>query len=361
MNKKIVLVARDAAPSGCFNRLKPVLEAQGFEVVVFAGEGKPLTATEDEIINTVSSANLVILGMSAKDFAEPEIVAGEVARKAGVPYGFYGDVPKCFARARPGAWFESLASDAGFYFGIDDEDAQGARRVFPKAKLFATGNPLREEMAFPRLTREKVREKLGILPGEKLVLVPGLKLISENMATLVTVSEALSVLTVEGHQFRLVFATHPGDRNPYAIDSVTQKELKLYEGFFSYSPINSSMVAKDFLSTSDMVPGADIIIEFGSSIGIEGAYQNIPVITLAFGIMFKRYEETAGTTELESVSRGLSELVVAETNLLAGMIERLLTPRGFKKMRARQQELYPKPEERGVALKKMAAAVREIL
>ncbi len=361
-DKKVVLVARDIAPSSCFNLLKPVLEAQGFEVIVIVGNGKPLTATEDEIELDVASADLVILGMSSSaDFAKQEILAGETARKCDIPCGFYGDIPKCFARARTGAWFEKLAPSTGFYFGINEEDARDAKSVFSNAKLFATGNPLREEMAFPRLTREEVREKLGISPDEKLVLVPGGKFVHENMATLVIVSEALSKLSAQGRKFQLVFGTHPGDRNPYAIDSVTGKDLKVYEEFFSYSPVPSRMISKEVLSTSDMVSGADIIIEFGSSLGIEGAYQSKPVITLAFEAMFKRYEEATGIRTPEAVSTGISKLVVANSDYLAEKIAQLLTPEGFEQLRTRQQEICPKPTERGAALKKMADAVVKML
>lgn len=36
----------------------------------------------------------------------------------GVTYGFYEDVPRCWARARPGAWFDELAQGAAFYLGL---------------------------------------------------------------------------------------------------------------------------------------------------------------------------------------------------------------------------------------------------
>lgn len=359
MNKAVVLVGRDVAPSSCFKRLQPILEKDGFRVDLFIGEGRPLTRGIEEIVSAVSNASVVFLGMSSSfELAQPEIIAGEAAQKAGVPYGFYGDIPRCWARARSGAWFEQLAAGATFYCGLTQADAEAARQVFPSADLVGTGNPLREEMAFPRFSREEVRRKLNIMSEEKLVLVPGGKFATGNLASLVVVIEALTLLMAEDQHFQLIFATHPGDRTPYALDASTQKQMNFYDELISFSPVPARVVPRDILTTSDMVPGADVIIEFGSSIGIEGAYQGVPVVSLGFEILFRRFERVTGTRMLEAVSGGLSELIVADANKLADAIRRLLTPSGFAKMCAKQQELCPKPKERGAAIRNLADVIK---
>lgn len=361
MIRKAVLVGRDAAPSGCFKRLEQILKESKIHVDLIVGEGKPLTKTMERITLAASHATVVVLGMSSSlEFAHPEIAAGNAARNAGVPYGFYGDVLRCWARARKGAWFEELAPDVSFYFGLTQADADAAREVFPNAQLIGTGNPLREEMAFPRFTREEVRAKLSIMPEEKMVLAPGSKFTAGNMASWVVVVDALWFLTGKGQRFNLVLATHPGDRTSYAIDADTQKAMKLYEELVSFSPIPAKIVAKDVFTTSDMVPGADIIVEFGSSIGIEGAYQNVPVVSLGFEILFRRLESASSFRTPEAVIDGISESVAGDASKLADAIRRLLTPEGFAPMRARQQELCPKPTERGAALRKIADAIAQI-
>ena len=361
MNRKVVLVGRDAAPSGCFKRLEPILKERGCDVGLFIGEGKPLTKSVEEIALAALSADVVVLGMSSSpELSQPEIAAGEAAKGNGVPYGFYGDVPRCWARAWGGAWFGQLAPSAAFYFGVTQADADAAREVFPNAQLIGTGNPLREEMAFPRFTREEVRVKLNIAPEEKLVLAPGGKFAAGNMASWAVVMDALALLTTGGQRFQLILATHQGDRTPYAVDTAAQKEMKLYDELISFSPIPARTVTKGFLTTSDIVPGADIIIEFGSSIGIEGAYQGVPVVSLGFEILFRRLERASGTRTLEAIGDGLSELVVVDASKLAEAIKRLLTPDGYAAMRARQQELCPRPKERGAALCRIADAIAQI-
>jgi len=361
MSRKAVLVGRDAAPSGCFKQLEPILRDCGFDLSLIVGGGKPLAKTMEEIAFLASHANILLLGMSSSlKLAQPEIVAGNAARNAGVPYGFYGDVPRCWARARKGAWFEDLASDAAFYFGVTQADADAAREVFPKAQLIGTGNPLREEAAFPSFTREEVRAKLNVASEEKLVLAPGGKFAAGNMVSWAVVMDALSLLARDGKRFQLLLTTHPGDRIPYATDAATREEMNLYEELVSFSPIPTRIVGKDVLMTSDIVPGADIIVEFGSSIGIEGAYQNIPVVSLGFEILFHYLEQERGTRILEAVDDGLSELVVADVSKLAETIQSLLTAEGFARMRACQQYLCPKPIERGAALRMIANAVMQI-
>lgn len=360
-SRKAVLVARDAAPSGCFKHLESVLKERGFSVDLIIGEGKPIVKTAEEIMLATSHANIVILGMSSSlELAQPELVAGKTANNSGIPYGFYGDVRRCWARARTGAWFESLASNTAFYFGVSQEDANAAHEVFPNAKLIGTGNPLREEMAFPRFTREEIRSKLNILPKEKFVLAPGNKFAGGNMASWTILMEALSLLTTDNQSFQLILATHPGDRTPYSIDTATQKEMRLYDELVSLSPVPARIVGKDILTTSDMVPGADIIVEFGSSIGIEGAYQSVPVISLGFETLFGRLKQASGTRMLEAVEDGVSKLVVADASKLANEIRILLTPDGFASMQERQKTIYPKPAERGVALRKIAEAITQI-
>ena len=172
--------------------------------------------------------------------------------------------------------------------------------------------------------------------------------------------DALALLAAQGERFQLILAAHPGDRTPHAVDSATQKEMKLYDELISFSPVSTRIVTKDILTTSDIVPGADVIVEFGSSIGIEGAYQGVPVVSLGFEILFRRLEQASGTRTLEAVGDGLSELVVADASKLANTIKRLLTPNGFAEMRAKQQELCPKPKERGAALRKIAEAIAQV-
>ncbi len=281
-------MGHDAAPSGAFTRLKEVLERLRFEVKLFVGNGKPLTAGMEEVRDAASNADVVLIGMSSSvALAEVELAAGEAARAAGKPYGFY------------------IRSD------------------------------------------------------EKLILVPGSKFAAGNFVTLGVVMESLSWIAEvdEETHFRLVLALHPGDRTVFAVDPATGKGLGLYGELVVESPIPMEIVEKDVLTTSQMVPGADLIIEFGSSIGIEGAYNGIPVITLAFEVLYRRYEKSVRTRRLEAVEEGLSKLVDGGIEGLTSAIEYLLTPEGFAPLRASQEKACPKPADRGIALRRMASVL----
>jgi len=229
------------------------------------------------------------------------------------------------------------------------------------SRCFGTGNPLREEMAFPRFTRDEVRDRLGVAEDEKLILVPGAQYTWITLSQWVVVMDALWRLCEHGQRFQLIFTLHPGDRTPYAKDKETGEHLEIYEHLLAYSPVSARIVDTGEMTTSEIVPGADVIVEFGGSIGIEAAYQRIPVVTLGFEPLFRIFEEVGGTRVPEAAGNGISELVMADASRLAETIQRLLTADGFVKMRARQKELCPKPTECGAVLRQMADAIEQVI
>ncbi len=362
MGKKVVFVARDAAPSSVFTQVASSLNERGYSVTLIVGNGKPMTQTDQEIISAVSSADMVVLGISAnKADAAPEILAGETAKRLGIPYGFYADGRTHYTLASPGSFFQDLAPDAGFYLGVNQAYADLGRDVFPKARLIGVGSILLEDMAFPRFTREEVRVKLGIEPYEKMVLAPGSKGAVQDILSWGIIMEALAQLTKEGQSFQLILTKHPGDRTQFGIDPTTQRPLGIYDQLIEWSPLPTRMIGRDIMTTSEMVPGADIIIAYGTSVEKEGACQGIPVVSLGFEVLHKVYREITGSHLPETVQDGLSELVVADSTKLAEVVKRLLTPEGFAPLLSRQKEVCVKPAERGQALRQMCDTIERLI
>jgi hypothetical protein len=153
---KITLVEYDMAPSQCFARLTSTLLAtqDNHDVTLFAGGGKPMQYSDEVVKSFVLQSDFVLLGMSSSaEFADIEMKAGAWAQAAGIPYGFYSDVPLAVDRARPGGWFHNLAQTARLVVGLVPNDISVLKTLFPAAHVVATGNPLREEMSFPSFTR----------------------------------------------------------------------------------------------------------------------------------------------------------------------------------------------------------------
>jgi hypothetical protein len=213
-------------------------------------------------------------------------------------------------------------------------------------------------MAFPRFTKEEVRAKLGVQPDEKIVLAAGGKFAAANMASWALLMDALSRIVTQ--RFKLIIGLHPGDRTPFAFDQEAGELMHLYKELVHFSPVTAAILDRSILTTSDAVPGADIVVEFGTSIGIEAAYQRIPVINLGIEILFRELEQTYGRRTFEAIEMGLSQLVVADPGVLRKAIDLFLRPEGFSEMRARQEEVCVKPAERGAALRKMVDAIREM-
>ncbi len=364
--KRIVLVGHDAAPSGCFERLASVLEERGFQVVKFLGFGKPRTNTDEGVVETVSQADIVLLGFSSTaELSQSALVAGQAAQANGIPYGFYGDIPFIWTLGR--TWFSELASNAAFYCGIKPNEPAKAQKVFPKARFVNTGNPLREEMAFPKYTRAEVRWQLGLEPEEKAILLTTLKSPGCNMAQLGILMEALAGLKHSGHRFQLLVSCHPGDRTPFAVDPGAKddpKPMGLYEELLSYSPVPSQMVDRAVLTGSELVPGMDLIVQFDSSLAREASFHQIPVITLGLEILLRQFEQETGKRITEAEEQGLSVPVSGNPLIIANTIHDLLTPENdsltLQTLRANQRGLCAKPVERGAALRQIADLVESV-
>lgn len=364
---RVCLIGSSMAPSKAFSMLKPVLEGRGDIVTLLVANGKPAGFTREDVQNAVPNSDIVVIGMSAPaKNAELEIFAAQVAREYGILYGFYGDVAKCWGRASFDNYFGSVAEDAEFYLGVHLKDADDAEEVFPDAQLFGTGNPAREEEAFAKMSRKEVRKILEIGEDEKLILVPGSKFAGANFAILAILMEALR----EDEDFvntQIIFCPHPGDKTPFAVDPREKDEKKsklgLYEEFLSQAPVPMRLIQKDIISSTDAVSGADLIVEFGSSIGFTATYQRIPVITVPVISAVNRWYQINGsrTTELMDDEASYA-LLDGDPYFLTEAINNLLNHESeeYKDLVKTQEEKYPLPKNRGEALQKMADAIHSV-
>jgi len=361
--KTIVLVSHDAAPSGCFARLEPILIARGYEVVKFIDHGKPRQATNDEIATAVRRTDILVLGISSSaELSESAIVAGRVALAARIVFGFYMDVPIGWTLGKPESYFAELASHTDFYCGVEPSEPKAARTIWRKAKFVVTGNPLREEMAFPRLSRDEVRGKFGLVPDEKAILFTTVKAPGCTFAQMGVLMEALAELaTLSDVKFRLFISPHPGDRTPFAVDSGTMKPMRIYEEICALSPVSTCVVSAEIFAGSDLVPGMDLIVEFGSSLALQAGFSRVPVLTLGPEMLYRCLENVTGSRFLEAVYNGLSVSVNGNSMTVVNTIKELLAPGEdsslLDKMIAHQQKFCRIPSERGQALRLIADLV----
>jgi hypothetical protein len=353
----IALVARDAAPSRCFHGLFESLISRGHSVDLMVGDGRPVEVS----IDTVCLSQLILLGMSSTaKLAEPELLAGQIACDAKIPYGFYGDVPRCWARARKGAWFEELAKGASFYLAADEDDVEAAREVFPEStRLVAVGNPLREQMAFPKYSRQEARELMGIDAPDRMVLVPGGKSVVGNILLwhfAVTLMERVNNFFDEG-KVHLVLAIHPGDP---ALHSACGFLPAIYEELINYSLVPTGFLIPDYppLNTMEAVSGADLVVEFSGSIGIAAAYQRIPVLAPKIDILARNLKAESGYDEPELLQKKAA-LGVGED--IGPTIARVVALLDSNILADQQTKAYPIPQKKGEALENIVRVLEETL
>ena len=345
---KAVLVARDIAPSNAFKMLAEKLPGS----VLFVGSGKPLSVTEGEIAAAVKESDVVLLGMSSSfELATREREAGEAAYASNKPYGFYADTFGC---AVTRAWFGPLRDNARFVFVLNESEAEKARELYPNAKIVASGNPTWDDFFYPKLTREESRAKLGIKDDETFVLCPGGKLLAINMQHWGMVLEALKHMSdYYGYSIRswqAVFSRHPGD----------QSAPDAYAELVKFSDISAKVVAPDEMKSSDMIPGMDFMISCCSTVEIEAVCQRLPVVSYIPHTGQVRMRTTMGD-KWEPVEQGV---VIFSTpgcafDLAAEICAILEEDESIGALRLKQEELYPKPAERGLALGAIVSTLQE--
>lgn len=358
--RKIVLVGRDQAPSEAFQRLAEELaEDDSIHVISFLGFGKPIQGIDEDFEQifcaAIESASIVVIGMSSSlELAEPEIAAAQYAAGAGIPFGFYCDTFGCHNRS----WFSQFRSDeyADFLFVINEKEAGRAREVFPLSEVVVSGNPRWEDFVFPKFTRQEVRAKLGVAEKEKMILVPGGKIPAINIILWEAVMSAVHLSSVPG--VKIFLSRHPGD---YPKDEMEAKWLeKVYGDLVKFR----GRVDVNFLDrgtkTSDVLPGTDLLVESASTLGIEAAFQRIPVIDYFSRLALNRMKETSGTIDWELCAQEAAMRIDegGEDSLL-DVIEFLLShndPVGY--LVEAQEENYPVPAEKGTAVRIMADTIR---
>lgn len=385
---KVVLVGYDVAPSQALERVGKELSASGVDVCLFLGNGKPIKNAYDAQL-IAEHPCVVLCGLSSsKEFAKDEIATAEVAMQMGMPFGFYADTYGTINRP----WFAHLREKASFIFVINEEEGEKARELYPNAKVIVSGNPMWEDFFTPKLSREEVRRKLEVGDEEQMVLCPGGKSPAVNILHWGSVIEALSLDqdSLMPRKWKVFLSPHPGDKPAALLKQIAKlkeerlktlplsleltKEITLideilkivedsyltkYQELVKYSArVPVRVVTKDFMSASDMVPGADFVIDSGSTVAIEAACQRIPVITNLWEITLARLKETSGSRNWEPCELDVAAMVEGDPHGLLKTIN--ILSRDSEEMKTRQEAVYPAPPEKGAAVRKMVETLMEM-
>lgn len=342
--KKVVLVGQMVASTNGLKPLEAELKNQGYDVRAYLAAGKPQHDIAEEIFENAGNADLVLTGMSSEqDLCIEEVKSLELAIARGIPTGLYADTFGVHRRK----WFEHLREKITFLFVTNEEEREDARKIYPNSEIIVSGNPSREGYFTPVWTYEQSRQILGIKPDVKVVLCPQGKNIEVNKGHISGVLQAIELLPVKD-KFKVLVSLHPGDLNPL-------------DGYSEFLKSGVAGITKKIIPSSALVPPADIIVEAGSDIGVEAACQRKPVISFWTDIALDRLEESTGSRTWPVCEKGASEAVIESVKILAPTIGYLLSEEGYAPMRKRQELLFPKPTEKGSAVRIMAETIKKYL
>lgn len=355
--RRAVLVARDFFESKIISGLAQKLEGN-FLCSTFVGEGKSSFPTSTiELRGAVEVGDVVIVAVSENCSIEAQVasLAKEYSK------------PLVVVALSYNAWrqieFIPVHPHVCVLFVLDDKEAYSARKLYPNATIIASGNPEWEKFSFPTHTATEVRNILGFDKRQrrKLIIIPGEKEVGVNFPLAVNVIEAVASLPDPG-LFRIIFTIHPG-HTPFLNGS---NPLKFYEELQAYSHkvfVRPSYKTTPFgIGTSDMVPGADLVIGSNSTVQIQAAYLGIPVIAVLLQRAFRGVELPQEHKEWwPPCDRGaIAPVYGLSSARTAKLIESLLTKEGFASMKSAQERYFPRFERVGQAYETMVKAIEQI-
>ena len=386
----VVLVGRDKAPTLAGQMVENALQKQGYVTRSFFGDGKPIAASLDEIAEAARYAKLTWVGMSSSsELAQPEVVAARSAIMAGNKLALYADIESCQNRD----WFEEFREKADLLFVLTEREKENASCLYGRnVTILATGNPTHEEFAFPELSREQVRDCLGIADNETLLLALGTKSIPITCFLVMGILEAIhNSGMMEPRKYVIAVFTHPGDEGLRAFVPVKEKgivrvkpniltsELAPYvdsDGYVQLKPLDPYADIKTYagdvrveivrgtkdFGTPQAIAGADAVIQIAGTEGRRAAYQGIPVIDFFSYVGFNRMKEINKTEVYEPCELGMSYGIYnGDIFDLAEQLDWILTPAGRQDTVEAQHEACPVPKERGSAVTAMVEAMRPYL
>ncbi len=347
---KFVLVAGDYAQSEVLMMLGAALEKTGHKVHIFLAFGKTPLFQSSDIKAWLVGADWLVAGMSEK--SDEEVAAVKEAMEKNVKIALYADTFD--AHKLPA--FKFARKEKLILFVINEGEAEGARKLFPNADVIMTGNPTWEKFAYPALTREDARKKLGIAKNRRVILSIGDKFLAQNIIQFGATIDAVYAQWWE-KSTDILLALHPGDPN----------SPDLYNELVEKAGCSVRIIGKHVgINTGEILPACDLVVEFTSTLGIQAACLRIPVIDYCSTIALRGRRPKVDKDPWVLAEYGASLPVYCGCNdgiavaSLAQAFEDVSEVIGKDEILMDQEEMFPipPPGSGGQAIRKMCEALK---
>ena len=341
--KSVFLIANDYGESRCLESISKELKERGYQTTDFFGFGKAHLVLTDEVVQQALKTDLLVTAISEYNKTEVELAVVVRKQNPSMPSAVYA--PGRYAFRNAGA--VPLRDMANFLFIGNNDELKEAVNTYLLARVSAVGNILHEEF-HPAMSVEEARQKAGVENSQKLIFVPGDKRLGINWPLFHSVIEAAHRNIVKKFSPLVAIGIHPGD-NTY--------KPELYEDANKFSrDVPVKIFTRDVLSSSVLVTACDLMVTAVSSLATAAAFQRKPVIGFYFENLLIELERAQEGRKFEwEPERDMVAEVVryGSVDLLAEAIARLLTPHGFRAMKALQEYHYPSPPVHGSTAKKI--------
>ncbi len=349
--KTILIVGRMVASKQGLEPLAKLLEGHGHEVHAFLPGDRDFTDDEKKEINRIldRGVSAVVVGMaSQEEIAGVEITTVRHAKKLGVPVFFYADTFSSWNKD----WFaEFLLGET--LFVVNDNEAVQAREKFPETRVVATGNPTWDDDFFGEFpSREEVRSELGLGEGDLAILVPFAKSVAVNVLHgNAVIKAAESVKDETDREIKVIVTQHDAESYP----------MDIYADLKKFATVTVLLIPKKTTPTPNLLSGMDMIVGSASGVGGRAIRRRVISVDYFSDLAKRRLKKSTGTDNWEPCEQGVSMVSYSKDHLASCIVGVPHTALWISTQRAKQEELYPKPERAGIALEKMAEAVQSAL
>ena len=360
---RIVLPAGDFSQSKNLEELAVELKRRGHAVESFLAFGKKeLLGNPERASEEASQADLVVVGICDNNLVDLAVCKAAIESGGRVKLGL---LSTGYASHRHEAFVETRAH-ADLVILSEQGACEETQRLFPKAKVVVTGDPIWDQHVFDLQPQEEVAKLLEIEAGECVILAPLVRDTVRDFLLAKDLAEAALLLKrKDGVRPRVIFGLHPGDK-PEGKEKMRRLASSLSECI--EVPIKVTDRNADGttdivpVKTTDIVPVCNIVVTSISSVDTAAAMWEKPSIAYLHWDADEHLRKLFGDapwqpTDVDMVSSGLRK---ASAYDLYAQIKILLTPEGYAFQKQRQEHCYPRPTEKGAIIRTMADEVEKL-
>lgn len=286
---KVLLIAHDAGQSA---GLQALLKVRPDWKAYLLNAGKVAPPEPNELVQAILDTDVVVTGLASENTKAFEIGVCLKAMAARKPLAFFSDTFGAWSRP----WFAEFRDYVSLVTVVVASEIAAAEKMFPNARVVATGNPAWEEFHAPydRGDQLKLWKLLEAKRSDQLILISGCKDAAVNKEMILAAFGAADDASAQ-NEFQMIFSLHPGDKTPpHEYHDFCGKERAVWPLPWA----NFVTLTSDQMRGDVAVGGVDVVFTYNtSSVAMRAIAHGQPVIVLRTPLAAARLLSESGSIE----------------------------------------------------------------